>query len=215
VDDLFRSPPSTEEQQVDPWTIVADHQGYLTVPAPKPAKDEKEFGDGGSFGAIGWLLLLSERLPAKQALRAVDGWGGDSYASYQRDGVSCVTINYRGDTPKDLDQMQIALRAWVAKLPTPSTSVTSQDQTLVFRSCDPGKNAAKVASGKSMDALRLALTRTYASFTLVKSGLDPQMARCVADRLIDEFTVAQLNDPDLKVDPGRMAKIVGPCRQRA
>ena len=27
VDDLFRSPPTTEEQQLDPWTLLADHQG--------------------------------------------------------------------------------------------------------------------------------------------------------------------------------------------
>ena len=29
VDNLFRSPPKTEEQQLDPWTLVADHQGFL------------------------------------------------------------------------------------------------------------------------------------------------------------------------------------------
>ena len=34
VDNLFRSPPKTEEQQLDPWTLVADHQGFLTVPEP-------------------------------------------------------------------------------------------------------------------------------------------------------------------------------------
>ena len=108
-------------------------------------------------------MVLSERLPPEQALTAVDGWGGDSYAAYERDGVSCVTVNYRGDTPEDLAQMQTALQAWAAKGPKGSASVTREDLTLVFTSCDPGKNAAKVASGKSMDALALALNRTYLS----------------------------------------------------
>ena len=41
VDNLFRSPPTTEEQQLDPWTLVADHQGFLTVPKPElPDGDE-------------------------------------------------------------------------------------------------------------------------------------------------------------------------------
>ena len=97
-------------------------------------------------------MVLSERLPTEQALTAVDGWGGDSYAAYDRDGVSCVTVNYRGDTPEDLTQMQTALQAWADKGPKGSVSVTREDVTLVFISCDPGKKAAKVASGKSMDA---------------------------------------------------------------
>ena len=58
-------------------------------------------------------MLLSERLPLEQALTAVDGWGGDAFAAYERDGVSCVQIDYRGDTPEDLAQMQGALQAWV------------------------------------------------------------------------------------------------------
>ncbi len=214
VDDLFRSPPKTEEQQLDPWTLVADHQGFLTVPAPELADGEKPLdGDGGgAFGAVGWLLVLSERLPLEQALTAVDGWGGDSYVAYERDGASCLKANYRGDTPEDLGQMQAALRAWVGKLPA-SASVVREDMTLVFTSCDPGKNAAKVATGKSMDALTLALSRTYLSITLVKAGAPVPMARCSADRLVRAFTMAELNNP--KLDPQRVARVVAPCRAKA
>ena len=45
VDDLFRSPPKTEEQQLDPWTLVADHQGFLNVPEPELADGEKALAD--------------------------------------------------------------------------------------------------------------------------------------------------------------------------
>ena len=109
-------PPTTEEQQLDPWTLVADHQGYLEVSEPTLAKGEEKF-DSGDFGAISWLLVLAERIPVKQALTAALGWGGDSYVAFDRDDVSCVRLDYAGDTPRDLDQMRAALRAWVAQGP--------------------------------------------------------------------------------------------------
>ena len=83
--------------------------------------------------------------------------------------------------------------------------------TLVFISCDPGKNAAKVASGKSMDAVALALSRTYLSLELVKGGMDVKVARCGADRLVREFTLAQLNSPNL--DKDRVLRTILPCRR--
>ena len=109
------------------------------MPKPELPDGEKSWSTSGAFGALGWLLVLSERVPLEQALTAVDGWGGDAYAAYERDGTSCVTVNYRGDTPEDLAQMQTALQAWVGKGPKGSASVTRDDVTLVFTSCDPGK----------------------------------------------------------------------------
>ena len=212
VDDLFRSPPSTEEQQLDPWTLIADHQGFLSVPKPELADGEEKFDDG-TFGAVGLYLVLAERLPAEQALTAVDGWGGDSYAAFERDDVSCVHIDYRGDTPEDLAQMKTALEAWVAKLPNGPAKVSRDGSTLKFESCDPGKNAAKVANGKSMDALALALSRTYLSATLADGGFDVPTARCAADRLVREFSIAELNDPS--VDKARVQRTIAPCQKPA
>ena len=71
-------------------------------------------------------------MPLEQALTAVDGWGGDSYVAYERDGVSCLKANYRGDTPEDLVQMKTALEAWVRKLPEGSASVTRDGIDLLF-----------------------------------------------------------------------------------
>ncbi|WP_157544694.1 hypothetical protein [Nocardioides halotolerans] len=213
VDDLFRSPPRTEEQQLDPWTLIADHQGFLNVPEPELADGEKALAgdDGGSFGAVGWLMVLAERVPLEQALTAVDGWGGDSAISYERDGTTCLKANYRADTPEDLTQMQTALKAWAAKGPKGAAGVTKDAMTLAFTSCDPGKNAKRVSSGRSMEALTLALTRTYLSVTLVKSGATVAMARCSADRLVRAFSLAELNNP--KIDPKRVAAVVAPCRR--
>ena len=212
VDNLFRSPPATEEQQLDPWTLIADHQGYLSVPEPELGESEEEI-DTGTFGAIGLYLVLSERIPAQEALTAADGWGGDSYAAFERDGVSCVRINYRGDTPEDILQMKSALEAWVARLPKGPARVSRDGSTVVFESCDPGENAAKVATGKSMDALALALSRTYVSTSLVESGLDVPTGRCAADRLVREFSIAELNKPT--VDQARVQRTIAPCLKPA
>jgi len=213
VDDLFRSPPTTEEQQLDPWALLADHQGFLTVPEPELAEGEEEFGDGGAFGSLGWLMVLSQRLAPKDALTAVDGWGGDAYVAFERDGVSCVRINYRGDTSADLAQMQRALRTWADRGPAKApVKVSREQQTVVFESCDPGADAAKVAKGRSGDALAYALTRTYASLAVVRQGAPVAFARCAAGRLVDEFSLAQLNAEKSTVDPGRVAAVVAPCR---
>ncbi|HCB03635.1 MAG TPA: hypothetical protein PLZ93_13815 [Nocardioides sp.] len=212
IDNLFRSPPSTEEQQLDPWTLVADHQGYLTVPEPELPEGVEAYDDG-AFGSVGWLMLLSERLPLEQALAAVDGWGGDAYAAYERDGVSCVSVNYRADSLADLSQMLSALRAWSAQGPRDAASVEKQDQTLVFRSCDPGAAAPKVAQGRTGEALARALSRTYISLELVKQGALVPVARCAAERLLREYTPAQLNSP--KLDRDRVAGLLAPCRGSA
>jgi hypothetical protein len=190
---------------------VVDHQGFLNVPAPELPEGAESIDDG-AFGALTWLMVLSERLPAAQALTAVDGWGGDAYAAYDQNGVSCVSVDYRADTPRDLAQMKSALQAWVAKGPKGSAGVKKHELTLVFHSCDPGKDA-KVGSGRSKDALVLALSRTYVSLQLVKAGLDVGVARCGADRMVRAFTPAQLNDPEL--DPQRVLRTIQPCRAPA
>ena len=194
VDDLFRSPPTTEEHELDPWTLVNDKEKARDVPKPSLATNEKEFDDG-AFGALSWLLVLAERIPVKQALDAADGWGGDAYVAYERDGISCVKVAYEGDARKDLDQMQVALTAWSSRLPDGPASVRRRGSTLYLESCDPGSKAPAVATGGSEDAISLALSRTYLSATLVESGLDVTAARCAADHLVREFTLAELNDP--------------------
>ena len=213
VDGLFRVPPTTEEHQLDPWTLVQDRQAPLPVRKPRLMPGDESIDDG-PFGAIGWLIVLGERLPAKQALAAADGWGGDSYVAFERDGTTCVRINYRGDTPQDLREMDAALNAWVAESPAGSSNVERKAQaTLVkFESCDPGTTAPqKAAVGGAADAVRLALGRTYLSATLLKSGLSQDVARCGAERLVLAFTTAELNDPAL--DRARVQRVIAPCRE--
>ena len=75
VDELFRVPPSTEEHELDPWTLLEDHQTAKPVREPRlTPRDEKV--ETGPFGALAWLAVLGQRLPARQALVAAAraGW---------------------------------------------------------------------------------------------------------------------------------------------
>ena len=158
-------------------------------------------------------MVLSERLPPEQALTAVDGWGGDAYAAYERDGVSCVTINYRGDTPEDLAQMQTALQAWVAKRPQ------GAGQRASSRTADPGLRVLRPGQGRrqgghpgsrwTRSPSRSAAPTSRWSWSRAAATSRSPAAR--ADRLVREFTIAQLNNPHL--DQDRVIRTIAPCRK--
>ena len=208
VDALFESPPTNEEHQLDPWSLIEDNEEAIEVPEPELAAGEEEF-DQDPFGALGWLVVLAERLPAKQAFVAADGWGGDAYVAFERDDVSCIRVNYRADSAKDLDEMATALTDWADAGPAGAAKVRVDGSMLVFESCEPGPDAPTTADGGSKDAVSLALSRTYLSATLVDSGFDSSQARCSADRLVREFTIEELNSPTTEQE--RVQEVVGPC----
>jgi hypothetical protein len=192
VDNLFLTPPTTQEQLLDPFTLVEDRQGYLDVKEP-PLADGDERLDGGTFGAISWLVMLAERLPAKDALRAADGWGGDAYVAFEHDGLTCVTIAFAGDTPQDLAQMSVALRTWV-QAADGSAKVRRKGALLTLESCGQERAISSTAKGGSRDAVALAVARSNLSVVLAGKGIDALDARCAADRLAREMDAEQLRD---------------------
>ena len=119
---LFAKPPTTDEHLLDPWTLIEDRQQPRSVKTPELAEDEEKF-DAGTFGESTWLFMLAERLGPLRAIDAADGWGGDAYVAFERDGVSCVRVNYQGDTKRDLTEMQAALRSWIAEQPRGESDV--------------------------------------------------------------------------------------------
>lgn len=213
VDGLFRNPPSTEEHLLDPWTLIADDQDAIKVDEPKLEKGDDEF-DSGDFGALGWYVVLAERLPLMDALDAVDGWGGDSYVAFERDDVSCVRVNYRGDSKRDLAEMSMAVKKWVNAGPGGSASARLDGSQLVFESCDPGK-ATGVGKDDSTSAIQLALTRTYASVGFLTAGAPEKVSRCGADRLVHDIAWQRLNDPSFGGDSslqGKIRQVMEGCR---
>jgi hypothetical protein len=212
VDRLFRNPPTTEEHLLDPWTLIEDDQDAIKVDEPKLEEGDDEFDDG-DFGALGWYVVLAERLPLMDALDAVDGWGGDSYVAFERDDVSCVRVNYEADTKRDLAEMDAALRTWVDAGPDGAASVQPDGDRLAFESCDPGEKTGHDASG---DAVDLAATRTFLAVGLLKGGALQEVTRCVADRLVHDFPWRDMQDPTFFTgNPAAVAtltRIVTDCR---
>lgn len=197
VDELFEDPPTTEEHLYDPWTLLLDEDEAREVTEPE-VDDGKEF-DRGDFGALGWYLVLAERLDLVTALDATDGWGGDAYVGFDRDGVTCARIVYQADSTEDLDEMDAALDAWIAAAPGSDASVERNGAELVFESCDPGTEAA-VGNDASSDALGLVLSRTYLGLSTLQSGATEEQSRCFGNGIVHAFTVDQLNDPEFGAD---------------
>lgn len=210
VDDLFASPPPTEEALVDPWTHLADKQGRKPVDAPKLADGEKEF-DAGSFGAPSLLFVLAERIDPLRALTATDGWGGDQYVAFERGGRSCVRLDYVGDNPGHTTELRAALQTWVARGPRGFASVRPHGDGLRFESCDPGKRARK-GTGGSREALQLAVVRTQLGAEVVPQGLPRKFVRCYVDRIVHAVPIDQLTtDADVPGLEARVTELAKGC----
>ncbi len=215
LNDAFEHPPTEAENLFDPTTYI-EHDTPEHVTPPRLPAGAKEH-DSGSFEPFAWYIMLSERLDAHEALRAVDGWGGDAYVTYTtRSGKDCTQVRYRGEQASDTIEMQQALTDWVAALPAATASVRSQGTTLLFQSCDPGPNA-KVATGKSLDAIGLPIARVGIVKELLVEGASLDMSACVADGVVDRSTLAQINDPDgtyFSSDAGQafLVQVASVCR---
>jgi hypothetical protein len=190
IDEMFQDPPSTDEHLMDPWTFLADDDRAAEVDAPSLPPGVEEV-DSGAFGAIMWYLMLAEQLPLVQALDAADGWAGDAHIAYERDGITCMRARYQAETDRDRQQMHDALRRWSQRLPESTASVSRDGAGLLFESCDPGIDSGGEHSEAPMEALQLALARTYLAIGLLEAA-DAEVARCAANRLVHEFSMDEI-----------------------
>ncbi|MCU1427866.1 MAG: hypothetical protein JWL83_1866 [Actinomycetia bacterium] len=194
VDAAFRHPPTTQEYIYDPTTYIT-HDKAEVVARPAIPGGAKKFDDG-KFDPIGWYIVLAEHIDAHEALRATDGWGGDRYVSYRtREGRVCTRISFRGETARDTREMQDALQHWIASVPGIVANVRGDGTTLRFESCDPGPQA-KVATGRSLAAMGLPVGRVSLLQVLLQQGATLAVANCVANDVIAQATVAEINDPN-------------------
>ncbi len=206
IDDMFLTPPSTQEHLLDPWSLVQDHQGSLAVAAPLVRAGDERFQEG-TFGAVSWLVLLASRVAPEDALAAARGWGGDAYVAFRRDGTDCARISYAADTPADRTRMRATLRLWVERGPRASAHVERRGQQLVLESCAP-KRATEVGADRSHAAMDLAVLHTEVSLALVRKGFDPETARCGSDRLLE--LTADRRDATLS-HARVLRRVVHPC----
>jgi hypothetical protein len=103
-------PPTTTEQILHPQKWI-DAEAALPVALPSPGPGWRRVTDG-TFGEWQTGQLLGS--PG-----AAQGWGGDRYALYRREGRDLVVMRWRFDTPAALQAFTAALRE--ADLPGPRT----------------------------------------------------------------------------------------------
>jgi len=214
VNDAFRSPPVDEEQVIDPITYLDnDKPGAIAMPAlPKGAT---EIDSSKEFGALQWLLVLSERINPHVALQAALGWGADAYRVAREGTHTCVEINYRGETRRDNAQMLTALHQWIAALPKGMASVKSNsDNTLSLHSCDPGSSAKLVTNHFSL-GYGLLEFRYGIIEGVVKGGAPPAFATCYADAVTARVGATDLaadRTPAVAENPTLLGQLAAGCR---
>lgn len=171
VDRALRTPPPAEAEVMDAARYLrGDRPRNVPVPAPPAGMRVVKRND---LGALRWLLVLAERIPAADALQAVDGWDGDSYLVYEQGGRVCVKADFAGVGRSATDGMAAALDRWTAAMPAASgAAVTRPGAVVELASCDPGVAALPDPTpGSHVDeAMKLLTDRAGAFVTAVDNG---------------------------------------------
>jgi hypothetical protein len=172
VDRALRTPPPAEAEVMDAARYLrGDRPRNVPVPAPPAGMRVVKRND---LGALRWLLVLAERIPAADALQAVDGWDGDSYLVYEQGGRVCVKADFAGVGRSATDGMAAALDRWTANMPAASgATVTRPGAVVELASCDPGATALPGPSTPDShvdEAMKLLTDRAGAFVTAVDNG---------------------------------------------
>lgn len=101
VDEAIANPPTTTEQALHPEQYIAGGSAP-SVSAPAASGDVV---DEGVIGELVFDIWFGDQVG--------DGWNGDRYVSFERDGQTCTVINVAADSPGDLDEFFDAAADWV------------------------------------------------------------------------------------------------------
>ena len=206
IDDAFRDVPG-DKALYDPidrknWTATKP----LELDVPKGAKKV----DSGSFGASTWYLMLASRIDPHEALRAVDGIQTDGYVTYKQSGKVCTEL--KGRVPDSTDALMLtqAVAKWVDQSRGSSHSAYKPDEEVVdLVSCDPGANAKTTGSGASVDLFVMPVARTQTYVQLVDAGASAPVAHCLAEKLVEKFTIDQLKSDTYLDSPEAQGALAG------
>jgi hypothetical protein len=192
VNDAIVHPPASEASLLDIFTYFAGAVPSQ-VDAPKPEDGQKRLQDG-EFGATQWYVMLARRLDVHDAVKALDGWGGDSFLAYEgSDGKVCVKARYQGKTSAASDTMQGLLDRWVAQSPSGTGSVSRDGEIVELVSCDPGSDAQPPGTDQSTLAIELLALRLQVVEDGLKQGVSGERLDCIATGLIDRLNLADLD----------------------
>jgi hypothetical protein len=147
-----------------------------------------------------WFLLLAERIDPLTALHATDGWGGDTYAVYDRDGTICVAATVVGDSADDTAALGAAATEWAATLP--DATVTVAADKVDVRACDPGPTADFGYEGRSSKVIAYPVIRLLIWSQGLADGEDRARATCYGNAFIEQISLADLDAspiPDARI----------------
>lgn len=141
LDELFATPPDTSEQVMHGDKLDArEPRVEVTPPEPDPGF---EMVDDGVFGELTTRLLIAPIVGQMSGERAATGWGGDWYVSWLGgdDGKTpCARVDWKTDTPTDLDELSKALQQWAERMPQATVENPTRDLVRVT-SCMPSSAA--------------------------------------------------------------------------
>lgn len=139
VDAALTDPPDTSEQFffIDRYT---SREPRVEVPPP-PA--DGELVDDGVVGALflyGLFTTGESTVNPSDAVRAVDGWGGDWAVTWTDGDLACVRADFVGDTDRDTDEIDATLTQWAESVG--SAQVSRVDGRVRLESCGGGAGSA-------------------------------------------------------------------------
>jgi hypothetical protein len=198
IDEAFDDPPATTEHMVDPRSYFAGDPAR-DVAAPVVPVGGEQIGEHDSLGALPLFLLLSERIDPLVALSATDGWGGDAYVAYDRQGTTCMDLAVRGDSARDGEELLQAFEAWQTAGPPGAVRVRSDGEMAVISACDPRRRAEP--SGLAVDALTLPTVRAQIMLAAGGAGGDIDEAFGVADCFVRAVPLHELLRANESAEP--------------
>jgi hypothetical protein len=191
----FADPPSTDEQIMEPEAYLA---GEEAIEVDTPDTEGREVIEQDTFGSLFWYLTLAERIDPLTALHAIDGWGGDTYAVYDRDGTICVASRLVGDDADATAALGDAVTEWGATLPDVTVDVSSD--RVDVRACDPGPAADFGYVGRSSDVIAYPVIRLIVWSQGVTEGESQDWSNCYSNAFIDQIALDELTEPPLPDD---------------
>jgi hypothetical protein len=201
VDQALADPPPAEIDLFDPVRWF-DGVQPVAVPQPTVPAGAEQLDDPEDFGAVTWMMMLSERMDPRDALHTVETWAGDSSVVYRLDGRVCTAAAFRGRTPADTTTALDRLEVWAAGSPGLDARVEMVGGDATFHACEPaaGTDGPPVA-GRSQVAMQYPALRVEVIWELLDSGASFPQATCFADHVVDSLTYEQMDsgavyDPD-------------------
>lgn len=185
---LFRRPPESDEGMLNPFALL-DGEKRRRVATPKLKPGEKRT-DKGDFGALSLYVVLASFIDSRTALHAVDGWAGDAYVGYRKNGLSCLRADFRSDTPTDADQLTAALNQWRQPFPPDRVTVTRTTAGVELDACEP--DVVPKPRREADSAIALPAARMEIVGQALKQGAPVDAARCFATEFVKRVDLGSL-----------------------